>query len=853
MKTKNKKEVTILKLIDFSDGIRADEIWYNFNVLQDQINRERKSVGGSGIASGLELTPIVNFSGTTPEFAIEISEASIVGKNGEEIHIAKQKINIELPKLAKEIEYLTSSINNQITLKHIPYSLDRTTSVETSRNFSPLYSGIDIKYKDSIAKDDFIRVRSINDKTLMLTGLVKRDLVVTYQYSGKRIDTIYIDKNNEVKVISSTTSPSPSVMFPKEYKYLIAFIEVDNLYRDADSNVYANIIIRKDLRSLRNIYTDSNGDLWLCGVPFKNLQIIHTSEPKDPNENALWYDTYTNELKVWKSTDSLVYMNEYTVTTNYNESNATKDYPTDIYFYVGKKQLEVYVNDVKLDEEEFDEIIDNVPADLKDIQKNVMTNVFRINVDLKLGDKIIYKITNFDEHKMWVPVNHSSYINSKEVKMFGPESEAGNKNYYSSSKAIALGKNEDLYPYKYQYFIFDRYEDLNMFYTPGKHELDILVNQMLLHKDQFEEITVYDLYSSNLPTTVLTAAMNEFGWDRQEIENFSGEYENTGIGFYIKEPLDVPLSEEDNGAIDLYVEAQVQRRVNDGPLKRKLQRSATFIKEESITIKESNEIIDIENAYYRYGENQLEIYINGIKKVNGIDFIEGTDLSDQDSVDEEGNVNELAPRRKGAKTKQFTLVNATIGSTLTYKITNTIYSYDHINQLIDELDYNAKAAVTKVEDLYDKTIEIQNQVNGSINEIITEIEEVKNISQDLDGKYMKKDDVLTVSQMPPSMISNLPQSLDHISCVINYNAGKKEYSIKSYVREADFIIAIKRNVTNQLDKFLIRNVDYSIYDTVNLENNYEDTIFAFSESAASLMNTGDIVILTGIKFGKVGR
>ena len=118
---------------------------------------------------------------------------------------------------------------------------------------------------------------------------------------------------------------------------------------------------------------------------------------------------------------------------------------------------------------------------------------------------------------------------------------------------------------------------------------------------------------------------------------------------------------------------------------------------------------------------------------------------------------------------------------------------------------------------------------------------------------MKKDEIVTMSQMPPTVISNLPQSLDHISSVITFNAGKKEYSIKSQVREYDFVIAIKRDVSNQLDKFLIRNVDYSIYDTINSENNYEDTIFSISESAATLMNTGDIIILTGIKFGKVGR
>ena len=843
-----------MKLIDFSDGIRADEIWYNFTELQNQINRERKNVGGSGIASGLELTPVVDFSQSKKEFAIEVSEASIIGKNGEEIHIPKQKINIELPKLAKEIEYLTSTINNQVTLKHIPYSLDRTTSVETSGLYSPTLSGVDIKYKDSIAQDDFIRIRNINDKTLELTGLTRREIVVTYHYSGKRIDTIYIDKNNELKVISSTTSSSPSVMLPTDYKYLIAFIEIDNLYTDKNKNKHANIVIKKDLRSIRNVYTDSDGELWLCGTPFKNLQIIHMVEPKDPIENTLWYDTYTNQLKVWKATDNLIYMNEYTVTTNYNESESiTKDYSTDIYFYVGKKQLEIFVNDVKLDEDQFDEIIDGVPADIKDIEKNIMTNIFRIRTNLNIGDKIVYKITNFDEHKMWIPVNHSSYINVKEIKMFGPESEPDNKNYYSSEKAIALGKDSQLYPYKYQYFLFDRNEDLNMFYTPGKNELEVLVNQMMLHEDQYEEISVYDLYSSNLPESILEAAKTHYGWTSEEIEGFSGEFESTGIGFYIKEPLDVPLAEEDNGAVDLYVEAQVQRRVNDGPLRRKLQRSATFIKEKTITIKEPNEVIDIEDGYYRYDENQLEIFIDGVKKLNSIHYIEGTDVSNENSVDEDGNINELAPRRKGAKSKQFTLINARVGSQLTYKITSSIYSYDHINQLIDELDYNAKTAVTKVEELYDKTVEIQGQVDNSIDELITEIEEVKNISQNLESKFMRKDDNVTISQMPTQIVSNIPYSLDHISMSITYNAGKKEYSIKSQVREVDFVLAIKRSVTNQLDKFLIRNVDFSIYDTVNAENNYEDTIFAFSDSAANLMETGDIIILTGIKFGKAGR
>lgn len=283
-----------IKLVDFSEGIRAEELNTNFKALQNQINRERRNVGGSGIASGLEITPIVNMN----EFAIEVSEASIISNIGEEIHIPAQKINIEYPKLAKEIEYLTCNASNQVTLKHIPYALNRKASVETSNMFTPNYSGITVKYRDSIAEDDYIRVRAINNRTLSLSGITRRDIIVTYHYTAKRIDTVYINKNDELKVISSTTSTSPSLMLPSDYKYLIAYLEINGLYMDKEGRVHANIEVREDLRNIRNIYTDTQGELWLCGTPFKNLQVIHLEEPLDPKENTMWYDSFTNQLKV---------------------------------------------------------------------------------------------------------------------------------------------------------------------------------------------------------------------------------------------------------------------------------------------------------------------------------------------------------------------------------------------------------------------------------------------------------------------------------------------------------------------------------------------------------------------------
>lgn len=547
-------------------------------------------------------------------------------------------------------------------------------------------------------------------------------------------------------------------------------------------------------------------------------------------------------------------MNRYTVTTDYaNNINALKDYPTDMYYYVGKNQLEIYINDVKLDKSQFAELVNGTPADIQVLKEGVMSNTFRILTELNLGDKITYKITNFDSHEMWVPVNHSSYVNAKDIKMYSPDSEEGATNYFATEKAIALGKDENNYPYKYQYFIFDKIKDLNMLFTPGKHELSLMVNQVPLHADQFDEITVYDLFTGLFPETVVEAMKKHYGWNTVTLENLNSDYENMGIGFKLKQPLDVDIAEEDNGATDLYVEAIVERRVNDGPLKRKLQRSASFSTEKTITLEAEQLDIVIDEGYYRYDENQLEVYIDGVRLIKDIDFFEGTDLNPDNIIDEDGNVTSLPQRRKGARSKQFSLSSARPNSKLTYRTTTNIYSYDHVTDLLEDMDYNAQTAVKQVDELYTKTVYMQENLDNSLNELRQEIQDIKDLSTKLDEEYLTRNDVLTESQMPPTIVNNSIQSLNHIMTSITYQGGTSNYSIKNDCREEDFIVAIKRNVSNQIDKLLIRGVDYNIYNTFNSSNVYEDTIFALSSSAATLTNTGDIIILTGLKIGKVGR
>ena len=130
-----------LNIIDFSNGIRPEEIQDNFDILQEQISRERLSVGGSGIASGLNITPVVN----DEAFYIEISDGSIIDDNGDEVFIKGKAIQVAPPILYQYKEYVTLSEDRTVVLKHIPYASNRRRPAEELSSFEPENSGIIIK------------------------------------------------------------------------------------------------------------------------------------------------------------------------------------------------------------------------------------------------------------------------------------------------------------------------------------------------------------------------------------------------------------------------------------------------------------------------------------------------------------------------------------------------------------------------------------------------------------------------------------------------------------------------------------------------------------------------------------
>jgi hypothetical protein len=852
-----------LHIIDFSDGIRSEEIQENFEMLNGEISRERLSIGGPGIASGLEIEPIVSDS----QFAIKVSAASIVDNNGDEIYIEEQLINIERPRLLKQLEYLTADINNQVVLKEVPYSLDRICPAQYGESLAEAYSGIKILYQNSTSIDDYIRVKSIKGKVLVLTGLIRRQVAVEYYSTARRIDVVYIDEHNQVKVQSSSiTSTTPSVIMPEKYKYLIAYIQVENEYTvDALDTPHAYITIKKDLRSSRNLYTDDNGTLYICGTAFNDLHLISTEEPIEPKPNQLWLNG--NTLYVYQAVDSYTYKRSFEMTYG-SDVDGFQDFETNIDFCINKKQLNVYLNSRKLQDSEFEELFGMLPVSIQTIPPNTFTNMFRVYAAINAGDIITYTITFNESGYKWVPVNKESYVNIRESMVYGVDPRWKDGNYWTSPQADALGVDpDDLYPHKYKYFIFDVETNRNMFFTPGKNEIDVLINQTPLHRDQFTEIDLNMIFS--LPQDVQNAIEKVYGWDGGRLSTLSDLYDDVGIGIMLNEPLDAIFGEglfdENNKEIiekELYVEITVNRACSNVSTTRKLQRSAVYIYEDSIEVKNTSEsTITLEDCYYRFNENQLEVYINGSKLNKGIDFEEGTDLDPvemEDGSEYTGYYDKLSTynlKMRGQISRQFTILRPiNLGDIISYRITSNFYSYDHINSLLDDIEIKQDACDTKVQTLYENTLEFCHNAEVAIGELKDQMAIFSGQNSNNLDAYLTRESVIGEEQFEDNVAKRIPQSTEHISYVHNFGTYNGiGLDVTEHVREEDFIMVWWRDTANSnIDRLLIRDLDYTIDQTIS-GNGMITVYLKILEPALSNIKTNDKIIIQGIKFGRAGR
>lgn len=314
-----------LKLINFSKGVDDTQINHNFNALQKQINKERLNVGGKGISSGLNLS--IN------DFALTVNSGYIVNNSGNEVGITGSILQIDKPELSIKIERKTSNNEGWLELDFIPYSNTRSCTAQ----YDLLNSNIEIKDTENIMNK--ITIQDIVNNNLLIKPNINAE--IKYNMTGGRYDTIYISNDDKLKIAKGITSTTPSVYAPEDCQFLLAIVYIDPFYL-SDNKKVAKALIKESFNDVRNIYTDNNNVLYICGVPFEELQIIHLIEPKNPKENTFWYDSYNNILKVWRVMDNIpgwVDVNNYSIVPNTHiKLWAPIDNPYDLQYFIFPKE-----------------------------------------------------------------------------------------------------------------------------------------------------------------------------------------------------------------------------------------------------------------------------------------------------------------------------------------------------------------------------------------------------------------------------------------------------------------------------------------------------------------------------------
>ena len=793
-----------MQLIDFSQGIKSSEIQHNFDVVQYQIDKERISVAGAGISYGLGFT--VN------DFTLTINEGCLINNKGQEVYIDSTTIEVQKPILIEKIERdLVVNQYNRVYLSETPYAPNRLT---VSENVDIELAGISINRSGT---EDAVPIASVEGKVLNLkpiVGTLEGMLVdVKYYYTYKRRDVVYIDNEFKIQYREGITSPSPSIpaLDKSEYSYILGYVEVNGHTVDALTNkIKASMKIIKEFKSIRNVYSDENNKLYLCGTPFESLKVIHLVEPSDPEENTFWYDLSTNRLKIWRATDTCTFVKEYTVETS--DPNAEHKFRTDIPYLYRAGQLSVYVNGKLLGSTQYKEGTDLTPAQQR--EGYIFSSEFQVVSKLERGDKVSYRIERTDGYMEWVTINDTSYIDIEERYIWTPE----------------LMENEEIdCEHDKQHFFFHATNHKNLMFTPETNALEIMIDQIPLHNDQFKEITIADAIASEDADMIKAKLVKYYGYNEEfSMEDIHEEYEDMGIGFKLNAPLDK----------NSYVEVRVKHRVNSNPISKRFQRSATFVAEGSevyrkyITDEYNNTIFNEPvfktDGIYRYDENQLEVFLNGRRLEKGIEWFE---------------VKQKARSLKAVPCDAFEILppaGLENGDRVSYRLTTNVYSYDHVEAILNNFNIEIDECKQIVLDTKNEIDATKEEVDSKIEIVEQQIEQVQQITNDLDNTYVKKEEVLGKENIDASLLQGvMANSFYHTITV----SQERTFDISNICSDKDFTLLFNLNDNNG-NKILRRgtndNDDYMIS-----KQGQTVTLTLLSPS----IEQGHTLFLTGIKFG----
>lgn len=221
-------------------------------------------------------------------------------------------------------------------------------------------------------------------------------------------------------------------------------------------------------------------------------------------------------------------------------------------------------------------------------------------------------------------------------------------------RSVKMWTEKD-FPSDAQTFLF-KDDETNFRYIPNTNALEIIIDQQTVMKDQFTEV----------------------------VQAGAKPYLSSGIGFKLIEPLDRPT----------VVQCIVHHVVKNAPLRNVFQRAAIFTTENFFPYNATAnpQKIFITDLPYVIKATQLEVFLEGRRLTRDVDFAE--------MVTNEKNATDAD---KDKTTKYFRIMcNVADGQRISYKISRYVWSYDQLNEMMDEIEQKADKALKNTATLNDK-------------------------------------------------------------------------------------------------------------------------------------------------------
>lgn len=351
-----------LNILDFSTGIKAADINFDFNIVKGWIERERLRTAGYGLVEGFDLS----YDGA---FNIDIKNGVLINEDGEEILVDSHTIACGELVYETITEDVIVNEEGQIKLRYMPYSPSNRGLIiynpPQNRN-KPDSNELKITERDSLMKMVPFSVVS-NILTVSADAWAGKTAHITYCYCNDSIDAILLDKTGLYRREQGLLSTSPSktdIDLSKDY--IIGFA-----HWIIGEKITVEFII--DDRTYRKVYVNPENILYLNGKPYKEAKWIYFVEPENPQSDDVWYDRKSNALCIWSETNGSygwVIMNDFTnipirtakiwtkkICPEDLQTFLFKDDETNLRFMPGTNALEIVIDQQIVMSDQFIEII----------------------------------------------------------------------------------------------------------------------------------------------------------------------------------------------------------------------------------------------------------------------------------------------------------------------------------------------------------------------------------------------------------------------------------------------------------------------------------------------------------------